>query len=666
MVVVVMRVNVSSHGADRSIWAGGRTKGRRSSRRMRARRDPERRPARRARHRRWPRRGGLPGRPDCGESPFECTTVDVPVDRSGGVPGTIPLYVERSPGGGRDAIFALAGGPGQGNSSVTLNFNADLAPILTGDRYLVVFDQRGTGRSEALNCPELERPGPSARSTFARRRAPSGSAERAHFTTRDSVEDLEAVRQRIGDDRITIYGVSYGTKVAVAYALKYPQHVDRLILDSVVEPEGQNPFDVDTFAAMPRVMREICRGECGSFTNDFAATSRRWRSGCGRRRCAVASPVATGAPDRADDGARPVPAHARGRPGRTGARRIPSGDQVGASGRSGAAAADRAPLRRPARPDRRARAAGGRAGAQLQPLHRDDLRGGAAALGPRTASPEERLRQARERAAAMPDSAFAPFDRETALTLDGNSLLLQCSRWPAAAEAPALAPGPPPDVPVLVLEGQEDLRTPLEAGTAGDPLPARAVASVPKTAHGVLGARGAPCASAIVRRWFADRPVGTPCAKARRQLRVQPQLPRRLSDVRPARGIRGTRGRDGRRRWRRSRTSTANTRSSASCSTIRAAAVCAAAAGCSAATRSGLRASRSCRVDRQRHLRGIDRPSGRLTIGGSAASRGTLRSRVTASCPDALAGAPVRVRFTVPRPAGGEGEAPRRQPRQVS
>ena len=208
---------------------------------------------------------------NCGESPFECTTVNVPIDRSGAVPGTIPLYVERSPGGGRDAVFALAGGPGQGNSSVTLNFNADLAPILTGNRFLVVFDQRGTGRSEALNCPELERESDRPIDVRTAACAERLGPKRSLYTTRDSVEDMEAVRQKIGDDKITIYGVSYGTKVAVAYAQKYPQHVDRLILDSVVEPEGQDPFDTDTYAAIPRVMREICRGECRGFTNDFPA-----------------------------------------------------------------------------------------------------------------------------------------------------------------------------------------------------------------------------------------------------------------------------------------------------------------------------------------------------------------------------------------------------------
>ena len=57
-------------------------------------------------------------------------------------------------------------------------------------------------------------------------------------------------------------------------------------------------------------------------------------------------------------------------------------------------------------------------------------------------------------------------------------------------------------------------------------------------------------------------------------------------------------------------------------------------------------------------LNGVDRPSGRLTIGGSAASRGTLRLGRNGLLSGRLGGRNVRVRFRVPRPAGGEGEAP--------
>jgi hypothetical protein len=162
----------------------------------------------------------------------------------------------------------------------------------------------------------------------------------------------------------------------------------------------------------------------------------------------------------------------------------------------------------------------------------------------RTATPgAERLRQARQRAAAIPDSAFAPFDRHVSLALDSNSILLNCLRWPALPVAPALGSGPLPDVPVLVLEGREDLRTPLEVGARlAARFPHATLFAVPKTAHAVLG-RGAPCAGTVLARWFAGKAIGNPCAKARRTVAVRAKLPARLGAVGPAPGTRGAPGR---------------------------------------------------------------------------------------------------------------------------
>src|SRR4051812_43229680 len=129
--------------------------------------------------------------PNCGESPFECTRVTVPLDRTGTIPGNVKLWVERSPGGGREAVFALAGGPGQGNSSVRESFNRDLP--LPRNHYLVVFDQRGTGKSGALSCPEIERETRRSLDVRAAACARRLGPKRALYTTRESVEDLEAV-----------------------------------------------------------------------------------------------------------------------------------------------------------------------------------------------------------------------------------------------------------------------------------------------------------------------------------------------------------------------------------------------------------------------------------------------------------------------------------------
>ena len=50
------------------------------------------------------------------------------------------------------------------------------------------------------------------------------------------------MRQALGVDKIALFGVSYGTKHALAYALAHPTHVERLLLDSEVLPD-RDPLD---------------------------------------------------------------------------------------------------------------------------------------------------------------------------------------------------------------------------------------------------------------------------------------------------------------------------------------------------------------------------------------------------------------------------------------
>src|SRR4029079_9005675 len=65
---------------------------------------------------------------------------------------------------------------------------------------------------------------------------------------------------------------SYGTFVAEQYAARYPNHVDRLILDSVVPPSGVEEFTLSTFAAAHRVLAGLCgEGRCRGITPDPSA-----------------------------------------------------------------------------------------------------------------------------------------------------------------------------------------------------------------------------------------------------------------------------------------------------------------------------------------------------------------------------------------------------------
>ena len=50
--------------------------------------------------------------------------------------------------------------------------------------------------------------------------------------------------------KLTLFGISYGTKLALAYARAHPDHVERLALDSVLDPDDADVFGLEPYRAM--------------------------------------------------------------------------------------------------------------------------------------------------------------------------------------------------------------------------------------------------------------------------------------------------------------------------------------------------------------------------------------------------------------------------------
>ena len=183
-----------------------------------------------------------------GAEPLEaqCTTFEVPEDRANPGGRKIALNIAWIPAGNDadpapDPVFYLAGGPGQ---SAVETFPA-LAPVFRDvmkDRGMLLVDQRGTGKSNLLACPDDTDeamdgpPDPQAMQAAARTcvEALSRHADLRHYTTTDAVADLDAVRKAIGAQAVNLVGVSYGTRVAQQYALRHPQQVRTITLDSPV------------------------------------------------------------------------------------------------------------------------------------------------------------------------------------------------------------------------------------------------------------------------------------------------------------------------------------------------------------------------------------------------------------------------------------------------
>lgn len=109
-------------------------------------------------------------------------------------------------------------------------------------RDIILVDQRGTGRSAPMTCPnmtELEEDPeriPTTEESIAAAIQCLDEFEHdpAFFTTSAAVHDLDRVRAAFGAEEINIYGISYGTRVAQHYVRRYPEHTRRVILDGLV------------------------------------------------------------------------------------------------------------------------------------------------------------------------------------------------------------------------------------------------------------------------------------------------------------------------------------------------------------------------------------------------------------------------------------------------
>ena len=147
----------------------------------------------------------------------------------------ISLYYEVIGSGEGAPLVVANGGPGFDHTYLHLS---DAWDTIGKSRRVVMYDQRGNGRSSPI--------------------APGISC-----TLRDQIEDLEAVRAHIGADRIDLLGHSWGGFLVMAYAARYPQHIERLLIvdsaapkwsDTVflfkdVFPEGVEREDAAGFAA---------------------------------------------------------------------------------------------------------------------------------------------------------------------------------------------------------------------------------------------------------------------------------------------------------------------------------------------------------------------------------------------------------------------------------
>ena len=117
----------------------------------------------------------------------------------------------RKVGTGKSTVVFLHGGPGLGIN----DGGYDMEPLARG-RTLLMYDQRGSGRSEIVTDPNL-------------------------LTVDYQIRDLEEFRKHFKLERLSLVGLSWGAGLATLYASHYPERVEKLLLVSPMPP-ARTPY----------------------------------------------------------------------------------------------------------------------------------------------------------------------------------------------------------------------------------------------------------------------------------------------------------------------------------------------------------------------------------------------------------------------------------------
>lgn len=476
-----------------------------------------------------------------------CGSLERALDPSAAVPGLISIHFEfyphTNPGAPGGTLVAAEGGPGYPSTLSRNDFLALLGP-LRASRDLVLMDDRGTGQSAAVDCPELQTaPHWTVELVGACGRSLGDRAP--FFGSAYAADDLAAILGVLQIKHVDLYGDSYGTYFSQVFALRHGDLLRSLLLDGAYPLNGPDYAWYPSYAPATRDKFNIacerfkpCRELAGDSiehilpalaqlrANPFPAQGRD-ANGEDRSFVANAAQLATvmfaGAP-----------AFASVREFDAASRAFVIGDRLPLlrlMAETASAVDSRDPSADPAK-----WSAGLAAAVMCQdPPQIFDMQ---LAPEPRAA---ERDRLIAARNLSEPDT-YAPFtiDEYRGMPLD-YSFLDQCVAWPAARTnrgAGRTAPDHPayPDVPVLVISGELDNMTTVADGAAA----ARAF----KRSRQVVIANGfhvnalprarSPCGADIARAFIETLEVpDLACAARVAPVRLVPQFARHARELAP-------------------------------------------------------------------------------------------------------------------------------------
>jgi pimeloyl-ACP methyl ester carboxylesterase len=192
--------------------------------------------------------------------PFECGTVQVPLDYDNPNGAAISISLVRLPAGDPSqkigSLFLNPGGPGGSGVDFALSTAPYLYTQEVRDRFDIVgFDPRGISRSTTLRCfgNPKQWTGYFTPFSFPITLDQASTWETAdlfldnacdqrgtriidHMSTADVARDLDMLRRAVGDEKLTYAGYSYGTFLGVTYANLFPNNFRALVVDGVIDP----------------------------------------------------------------------------------------------------------------------------------------------------------------------------------------------------------------------------------------------------------------------------------------------------------------------------------------------------------------------------------------------------------------------------------------------
>ncbi len=206
------------------------------------------------------------------DSTAQCGHIDVPMRYNQPNGKKIQIGFVRVPAktqARRGALFTNPGGPGGDAYAYAAGNILDFPKELNNEWDIIGVQPRGLPGSTALECaiPDVNDPGQIAKLT-ADSLFNAGGFNRSAcqgdkpgypetITTENTARDWEEVRRALGYQQVSILGVSYGTYLGSVYATLFPQHTDKVVLDSAMDPtRSWNGIAADQQAAYEKALNE--------------------------------------------------------------------------------------------------------------------------------------------------------------------------------------------------------------------------------------------------------------------------------------------------------------------------------------------------------------------------------------------------------------------------